>query len=116
MKFNYVKMIIERFGHHRAQLEAPLILEIHNFQIVLVTVWQFVSFIFTTCLQLSHIPKDTKIITFGLIHLLMKIIGYAPGPLIAGVLIGGFQIRNTHCSHGWSAFLGHALLRPFLRK
>ena len=64
-------------------------------------------------LLLSHIPKDTKIITFGLMHLLMKIIGYAPGPLIAGVLIGGFQIRNTHCSHGWSAFLGHALLRSF---
>ena len=41
-------MIMERFGHHRAQLEAPLILEIHNFQIVLVTVWQFVSFILTT--------------------------------------------------------------------
>lgn len=38
-------------------------------------------------LLLSNIPKDTKVITFGLMHLLMKIIGYAPGPMIAGVLI-----------------------------
>ena len=38
-------------------------------------------------LLLSNIPKDTKVITFGLMHLTMKILGYAPGPLIAGALI-----------------------------
>ena len=38
-------------------------------------------------LLLSNIPRSTKVITFGLMHLFMKIIGYAPGPMIAGKLI-----------------------------
>ena len=39
-------------------------------------------------LLLSRVPANTKVVTFGLMHLGMKIIGYAPGPFFAGSAIG----------------------------
>lgn len=38
-------------------------------------------------LLLSRVPANTKVVTFGLMHLGMKIIGYAPGPFFAGSAI-----------------------------
>lgn len=50
-------------------------------------------------LLLSRVPANTKVVTFGLMHLGMKIIGYAPGPFFAGSAIGNINFYSVRLQY-----------------